>query len=168
MLGDILKLRGDRKFIKLWLIIPCVLLSSCANDTYRPRNSSSYSSKSLIKDLRESNSARGLPAPYQDNDEEYVYPKFSAPRNNHHSAPVIPSDNDEDAGIPLKPAKPLGGGDSANPYMGDSDEDNSFGKYPKYNPDEDNDGYYYLPHAKPLPKPKLDETGKPTYPIYFD
>jgi hypothetical protein len=164
MLGGILKV-GRGRFIKLWIVIPFFLLLSCAEEQYSPALDSKgrpYSSHLLVQDLRDRNKASGMPAPYQDNDEEYTYPKFSPPH--HRPAPVIPEDNDDG----YTPVKPSTGGNSANPYMGDADEDNNTGGYPKYDPEEDNSGYYYMPNVKPLPKPKVDDSGNYTFPIYFD
>jgi hypothetical protein len=151
---------NTKSIIKLWVIV-VFMLQACVQTPYTPaldNKGRPYSAANLAKDLRDKSHGKNPMINYPaDNDEDYNYPKFPVYTKTNS---FFPSDNGKGA-VPVK--KPVPG---AVAY-GDSEEDAVTG-YPRYDPEEDNSGYYYTPHAKPLPKPVDDGSGNYTYPIYFD
>jgi hypothetical protein len=169
-------IKRNTAIIKLWAAISLLLLQSCcspyAQSVYKPaigKNGKPYTATGLAQELREKSKGKNpifnLPT---DNDEDYKNPANNTGEYFNQPLPGnAAQDNDADS-TPLPPSKPSTPGKMPKmPIPQDMDEDSGSG-YPIYDPEEDNSGYYYQPHAKPLPKPKKDETGKPTYPIYFD
>jgi len=148
------------------IILTALLLSSCVRpDITIPK--SRYDSDTLSKDWRSniienkqrnsSQRRKQQPQPYAypaDNDADYVAPKYE-----YRYVPVQP-----------KRQQPRYDPYTYNaPYPQDNDAHYA-PSYPKYDPEADNSGYYYLNRDKKLPPPVKKEANQELYdyPIYFD
>lgn len=148
-----------------WLIIlTAILLSSCARpDITIPK--SKYDSDTLSKDWRSNiienqklnNNYRRQPQTYAypaDNDADYIAPKYE-----YRYVPVQPQ----------RQPQPYNPYPYNAPYPQDNDAQYA-PRYPTYDPDADNSGYYILNKNKRLPPPVRKEANEELYdyPIYFD
>jgi hypothetical protein len=191
MLGKVFYIFEKGKFVLAGIMASLCLLSACSSvSPYDSSKWSHYNSEDLAKDWRDRPRPQRPQMVYPaDNDVEYYLPKkpiYAAPAKPQAPAPVYnfdvnPPEVEAPApapvvprpapGAPIKakrPAKPAPQpGNPKFPVYEDSDENYETG-YPKYDPEEDNSGYYYQHMDKPLPKPVDDGSGNENYPIYFD
>ncbi len=116
----------------LYLLLAYIfLLSACAENLHpsTPNPVTSYKTDDLAKDWREqvrknkANPYEGYNYP-SDNDSDYFYPNKKNSLKTHTKAPQRPSSqqNNKYKNLPLN----------------DESDDSSYGKFPRYNPDDDN------------------------------